>query len=97
MPSPLELLKICDLVKQWPTLQAIHDITMAELVDMNEDAKGELAKRAEAKAKAKAEADAKAAADAKVIADKAAAQAKVQADAQAKAQAAAATPTSVGA
>lgn len=73
-------LKICDLAKQWPALQAIHDLAMAELLKANVDAKIELTKRAEAKAandaKLKAQADAKAA-------DEAAAAAKAEAAAKA--------------
>ncbi len=68
--SPLQLLQICDLAKQWPTLTALHDVAMADLVKANDDAKAELAKRAEAKAKADAEAAAKKAAEAKALADK---------------------------
>ena len=54
--SPLELLQICDLAKQWPNLQALHDLAMADLVSANDDAKTELVKRAAAKAKAAADA-----------------------------------------
>lgn len=83
--TPLQLLQVCDLAKQWPTLGAIHDLAMADLVKMNDDAKAELAKRAEVKAKADAEAAAKAAAEAKARADEQAANDKAMADAQTQA------------
>lgn len=88
--SPLPLLQICDLAKQWPNLQALHDIAMADLVRMNADAQVELAKRADAKAKADAEEMAKAAAKVKADADMQAA-VDAKAEAERKARLAAAT------
>lgn len=65
----LQLLQIMDLAKQWPQLQAIHDISMAQLVDANEKAAVELKAIAYRKAEAKAEAEAKAAAERKAEVD----------------------------
>lgn len=48
----LDLLNIMDLAKQWPQLQAVHDLALAELLDLNEEAKATLSKRNEAKAQA---------------------------------------------
>lgn len=63
------LLKTADLAKQWPNLRALHDLAMAELVDMASNAADDLAaiakKRADEEAKAAAEAQAKAVARAK--------------------------------
>jgi hypothetical protein len=72
------LLTVMDLAKQWPQLQAIHDNAMATLLEVNAEAKTEIADRAaakaeaDAKAKAKAEAKVKADADAQAAADTAA-------------------------
>lgn len=68
--SSLQLLQICDLAKQWPNLQALHDVAMADLVAMNEDAKAELAKRAKVKAEKEAAEQAAAAAKVKAAAER---------------------------
>jgi hypothetical protein len=57
--NTLALLQVCDLAKQWPRLQAVHDLAMADLLTANEEAKAELVKRADAKAEAEADAQAK--------------------------------------
>lgn len=65
------LLHICDLSKQWPKLQGLHDAAMVELTKLAEDAKAELAKAAKALAdKVQADAQAKADAEAKAQAPK---------------------------
>lgn len=71
------LLTICNLAKGWPSLNPIHDLAMAELVDLNAEAVKELTDQREAKAGA----------DKKAQADKVAeieARAKTDAKAQAK-------------
>lgn len=65
----LQLLQIMDLAKQWPQLQAIHDISLAQLVDANEKASVELRAIANRKAEAKAIIEAEAAAERKAEAD----------------------------
>ena len=68
--SPLELLQIADLAKQWPNLRPLHDSAMAQLMDMVPDAQKDLDARAQEKAKAEAEAEAKRQAAIKEQADK---------------------------
>ena len=63
------LLQICDLAKQWPKLNSVHDLAMAQLIEANDEAKDWLVKRADEKAKAAAEAKAKAEAEAKAESD----------------------------
>jgi hypothetical protein len=56
----LLLLQICDYANQWAPLRALHDVAMMELVELAQDAKEELTRRAEAAARAKADAQARA-------------------------------------
>lgn len=59
MDKILTLLQVANTAKNWPQLQAIHDIAMQELLEENEGAKQELADRAKAAAEKKAAAEAK--------------------------------------
>lgn len=69
----LTLLKIVDLAKQWPSLNGIHNLAMAELEDINKDALVSLGDRAKALAASdRAKADARIKAQAKADADAAA-------------------------
>lgn len=69
MNATATLLNIVDLARQWPKLQAIHDLAMAQLDDINASAAVDVAARAKA-AKAKQDAiDAAKAAEAKRLAD----------------------------
>ena len=68
------LLTVMNLAKQWPQFQAIHDNAAATLMEVNADAKAEIADRADAKAKADA-----------VVAAKVAATKEAQAKAEAQA------------
>lgn len=76
--STVGLLQIADLAKNWPALRGLHDLAMAQLVDMNTVALAELKDRA----------DKLAAEQANVQAERASQMAKAQAneEAQVKAQ-----------
>lgn len=52
LDNPLELLKLCDLAKQWPNLKGLHDLTMKKLEQASKEAEKQLAKEREDEAMA---------------------------------------------